>query len=110
MHLLRTVFFVSAHHGFTIRASHILGEQNTAADAISRNNPALFFSQVPTAQPTILHPSISRGSDDSATARLVIARLVTVVQELFVAGTAASTKKVYATGTNRDMKFCDATK
>jgi len=54
MHLLRAVFFISAHHGFAIRATHIPGERNTAADAISRNNPALFFSQVPAAQP---HPS-----------------------------------------------------
>ena len=33
-----------------------------------------------------------------------------VVQELFITGTAALTKKVYATGTNHYIKFCDATR
>jgi len=51
MHLLRCIFFVSAHHSFAIRAVHIPGKNNTAADAISRNNLALFFTQVLTAQP-----------------------------------------------------------
>ena len=55
MHLLHAIFFIATHHGFAIRAAHIPGERNTAADAISRNNLTLFFSQLSTAQS---HPSI----------------------------------------------------
>ena len=43
MHLLRCVFFISAHHDFALWATHIPGKNNIAADAISRNNLALFL-------------------------------------------------------------------
>jgi len=54
MHLLHALFFISAHNDFAVKATHIQGERNTVADAISRNNHAVFFSQVPTAHS---HPS-----------------------------------------------------
>ena len=51
MHLLQCVFFISAHLNFASWATHIPGKNNIAADAISRNNLALLFTQVPAAQP-----------------------------------------------------------
>ena len=53
MQMLRCIFFVAAAHEFTLRAVHIPGNQNTAADAISRNKTTLFFLQVPEINP---HP------------------------------------------------------
>ena len=38
MHLLRCLFFFEAWYSFQISSSHIAGEANTLADAISRNN------------------------------------------------------------------------
>lgn len=50
MHLMRCLFFVLAHHNISITGQHIPGVENRAADALSRNNVPLFFSQVPAAK------------------------------------------------------------
>ena len=44
MHLLRCVFFISAHFEVTVKAAHIPGRENIAANALSRNNLSLFHS------------------------------------------------------------------
>ena len=54
MHLLRSAFFFMARDGYCIRAVHVAGRLNVAADALSRDNLPLFFAQVPRAHP---HPS-----------------------------------------------------
>ena len=49
-HLLRCLFFFEAQYKFKHQARHISGEQNVAADALSRNKLTQFFSvfsQVP---------------------------------------------------------------
>ena len=46
-HMLRSLFFICTRHRFTLVAKHIPGKKNVAADAISRNNLPLFYSQVP---------------------------------------------------------------
>ena len=46
MHLLRCLTFYSAYFRFTMKATHIPGTLNTAADAISHNNIPLFLSLV----------------------------------------------------------------
>ena len=48
MHLIRLLVFFVAYHNFWFSASHIPGEVNTEADALSQNNDPLFLSQVPT--------------------------------------------------------------
>ena len=48
MHLLRSFF--SAYFSFTFSAKHIPGALNSAADALSRNNLALFSSLFPQVQ------------------------------------------------------------
>ena len=47
MHILRCLFFIEGHFGFTHVAKHIPGEHNELADAISRNHATLFLSKVP---------------------------------------------------------------
>ena len=47
--LLCSLFFITAWHGISIRVVHILGRDNSLADAISRNHMDLFFKQAPQA-------------------------------------------------------------
>ena len=50
MHLLRCLSFFSAYFSFSFSAKHIPGALNSAADALSRNNLALFSSLFPQVQ------------------------------------------------------------
>ena len=47
MHLLRLLVFYASFYDFWFTASHIPGITNTNADALSRNNMVVFFSQAP---------------------------------------------------------------
>lgn len=60
MRLIRCLFFVTAYWQLSVRAVHIAGEGNTAADAISRGNMAVFFQVVPGAcqSPTPIPPAV----------------------------------------------------
>ena len=60
MHLMRSLFFISAHFKFTLVARHIPGRHNQAADALSRDNQECFFSLVPQANvhPTPIPPGL----------------------------------------------------
>ena len=49
MHLLRCLFFIRAFFSFSLRAIHVPGCENGLADAISRNNLAYLFAQIPEA-------------------------------------------------------------
>ena len=48
-HMLRCLFFICAHHQWSLVARHTPGRNNVAADALSRNDLPLFYSQVPNA-------------------------------------------------------------
>ena len=50
MHLLRCLHFFTAHFDIKLKAVHVAGAINTAADAISRNLMQVFFREVPNAQ------------------------------------------------------------
>jgi len=50
MHLMRCLFFILAHYNVSIIGQHIPGVENRAANALSRNDVDLFFSQVPSAK------------------------------------------------------------
>ena len=60
MHLMRSLFFFTAHHNIVLASRHIPGQNNGAADALSRNNSASFFTQVPGAarHPTRIDPEL----------------------------------------------------
>ena len=49
MHLLRSLWLISAHYQFEACAIHIPGQKNVAADALSRNHLTLFLSLLPQA-------------------------------------------------------------
>lgn len=49
MHLLRGLHFICAHYNTALRASHIEGAKNVAADAVSRNYLQVFHKANPTA-------------------------------------------------------------
>ena len=51
MHLIRLLVFYATKFDFWFTATHIPGKLNTLADALSRNNKDLFFSQAPQAAP-----------------------------------------------------------
>ena len=59
-HLLRVLFFAKAHWEVEMRAVHIPGRLNTMADALSRNNMKMFFSQASEAArtPTEVSPQL----------------------------------------------------
>ena len=48
-HQLRALFFMCAYFDFELIVAHTPGQENNAADALSRNALPSFFSQVPTA-------------------------------------------------------------
>ena len=52
MQLLRCLFFIRAHFQIDLWAVHVPGVENTLADAISRNNLLLLYSQVPGSRDT----------------------------------------------------------
>ena len=56
MHILRCLFFFTAHFNLSLFAQHLPGKENVAADALSRDNLPLFLQQVPRAKqdPTLL--------------------------------------------------------
>lgn len=49
MHLMRCSFFFMAEGEYTLKATHVEGKSNVAADALSRNRLPIFFLQVPAA-------------------------------------------------------------
>ena len=105
MQLIRCLFFIRAAFDISIRAIHIPGCINIAADALSRNNCQVFHLQAPGAHPA---PSfIPSALTGTSAAGLDIRRLVPVIQDLIAAGLAESTKKVYTTGEGRYTQFCD---
>jgi len=60
MHLLWCIFFITAFYELTLLPIHVPGAINKAADAISRNNIAMFYSQVPnaTSAPVAIPPEV----------------------------------------------------
>ena len=102
MHLLRCLVFYAAVHHFDFVGEHIPGNDDIAADALSRNNLALFSClfpqamQVPIPQPVL----------DSGQTQLGISRMDILVQGLLDQGIARSTQAVYRSGWKRYSKFC----
>ena len=109
MQLIRCLFFIRAFFDISLQVVHIPGHLNIAADAISRNNLRVFHMQVPDAHPALSFiPAASLdGPSGTSAAGLDFPRLVPVIQDLFSAGLAESTKRVYKTGKGRYIQFCD---
>ena len=54
MHLVRCLFFFTAHFNISQVTQHLPGMENVAVDALSRDNLPLFYQQVPSAS---AHPT-----------------------------------------------------
>ena len=109
MHTLRCLFFlIRAHFGIKLQAVHVPGKDNELADAISRNNLHLLFSQLIPAGNQGENGSASSASisDSGHTAGLDIGGLALVVQDLFSSRLASSTQQVYRCGSHRFQQFC----
>ncbi len=52
MHLIRCLFFYSAHYRFALSAVHLPGKLNSGAGALSRNHRDRFFQNYPQANPS----------------------------------------------------------
>ena len=58
MHLVRCLFFFSAHFNIFLVTQHLPGRENVAADALSWKNLPLFYQQVP--QPPVAQPQFQK--------------------------------------------------
>ena len=65
LHLLRTLFFITAKHGLIVRLVHLPGKLNFIADALSRNQLSLFSALAPQSTPVLSWQS-SKPSDGEA--------------------------------------------
>ena len=106
LHLLRCLFFIRAHYRIHIRTVHIPGSKNALADAVSCDNLSLLFSQVRRQHLAIPQYLGSAGSSGQEASGMHISILVQAVQELFEAGIANSTQKVYQSGDECYNDFC----
>ena len=108
MHMLRCLFFIEAHFGFTLVAEHIPGAHNELADAISRNHATLFLSKVPgacrapTSVPQELYWSYSFTNSPTGPRRTGQPCSLLYFRE----GLAASTRKTYEAGRKKFIQFC----
>ena len=57
-HLCHCLFFISAKWSFEVTASHVAGETNVAADALSRNNLPRFFAATLLVLCAVAHASL----------------------------------------------------
>ena len=103
MHLLRCLHFFVAIHDIALRAVHIPGILNTAADAISRNNMQVLWQTVPAAE---WIPDRVWGYAGPETARLDVGRLEAVAKELCRASLAPSSSKTYQSVQKIFTEFC----
>ena len=108
MHLARCLAFIKAKFDLTIVASHIQGAKNTLADALSRDNLALFCSlhpqanQNPTAIPeALLHLLIISKPDWTSK------RWTDLWNAIFSNGLASSSKRAYNSAKKRYATFCN---
>ena len=85
MHLIRCLFFIKAFYGLELRFVHLF----TGPSGTSLQNSTQRIGHV-----------------GNPAARLDVCYLHTVVQQLFSAGLAESTKSTYRAGSNRYIKLC----
>lgn len=103
MHMRRCLHFFSAHYMFRLRAVHIAGINNTAADALSRNLWHVFIQVCPGAEP---QPTHIPQSFSHPAAGLVITHLAQVARRYIEASIAPSTQRMYASAEAAYGAFC----
>ena len=101
MHLLRCLHFYLAQFDIRVVTRHIAGAENTAADALSRDNLEVFFQLNPQAKK---HPS--PGAADTSSPRLALANLEETLSGYLAQSIAPSTLRTYQSGQRRFLRFC----
>ena len=101
MHLVRCLFYIWVTYQFSLRAVYCPGKQNVLADAISRGTSFHRF------QERVLGPSRAGGSVSGRVTKLDITELVLTVCELFTAGLAETTQRVYKSGIWKYKNVCE---
>ena len=110
MHLLRYLWlFFLAVYDIKVRAEHITGVSNCAADMLSRNYLTEFFlSFSPVVPSTVCNPATTHRNYVTKRARLDLPHLQVALQEYFANGAARSTWRTYAVVQRRYLTFCAA--
>ena len=104
--LLRCMIFIAAKYSIWFSSAHIPGRFNTIADAISRNQMKMFFSQAPSAIdpspiniPHTLPEVLYRAPPDWLSP-------ASSIQEFYAAGLTDSTKATYRAGQKKYAQSC----
>ena len=108
MHLIRSLFFFAAKYNLILLPVHLPGLDNSAADALSRNDLSLLslsgsISTTPT-RPNSVRVAPSTGATSPG---LDIASLGELVHKFFSKGLAQSTLRSYNSGQIWYLSFCD---
>ena len=104
--LLRCLFFVESQFNFRITAAHVNGSINTAADMLSRNNIANFFSSFPQVSPIptpIPLPALDILLDTNADWPSLH-----WAERYFAKSLSTASQRSYTAGTKRYLDFCSS--
>ena len=93
-HMLHCLCLYAAFYGFEFLALYVPSRENTAADALSRDNITLFLSLFSTGS-TFTHSSGGGGTSAGRPTGLELPGVDRVVQELFDSGIATTTASSY---------------
>ena len=107
-HLFRVLALLLARFEVSLRAEHVAGLRNVAADALLRNNATLFFSLFPQAPPPVSYGGsrLHLGRPARLGGLLDVQSLDGEARSLFVQGLSASSRSSYAAGKRRSLLFC----
>ena len=106
-HQLRCLHFFSAQYHICIKAKHVPGAHNLAADALSRNHLPVFFSCTPqAAKAPITCPRTADPTAGTAVPRLDIGRLKDNVSFYLGKALAPSMLRTYSSGQRHYVQFC----
>ena len=107
MYLIRLLIFYASYYNFWFTTSHIPGIMNNNVDALSRNNMAVFFSQVPQATKGSNQNPRSFTSTGITQSNMDIHSLDKALQGYYSAALASSTLKTCKAAERRYTSFCE---
>ena len=106
MHLLRCFPLYCSIFKFSYSAVHIPGSQNTAADALSRNDLTTFLSLVPQTPQVVIPQAILNLLVCNKSTCMGLSRLDHTVQSLINRGLSTTTLATYESGKRKYQSFC----
>ena len=106
MQLLRCLHFLAARYDISLAALQIRGVDNTAADALSRNDLTFLFLLSPGPPTSVLSAAGAVRVSGVSPARLALTRLEAQAAEYLKNGIASSTWKTYSSAQSIYIEFC----